>query len=128
MYDAIFAEIGINSGQYMILATISASKELSVHELARAMAMDRTTMGKNIKPMVRDGLVRVTASKTDRRRRHIELTTKGLALLDRAIPLWKKAHSLFRDRHGAAFSKRLRGMLDEVSHSDTDPYASAGGW
>jgi DNA-binding MarR family transcriptional regulator len=52
--------------------------------------MDRTTMGRNLRLLERDGLVVLTTPEDDRRRRDIALTRKGKALLEGAHP--KRLH------------------------------------
>lgn len=114
-YDAQLAEAGIRVTQYMILAALNREHGVSVNDLAGTMAMDRTTMGKNLRPLERDGLVDMKVSESDRRSRDIVLTRKGRALLERAFPLWRRAHQEFQDKHGAKFAENLRAMLGEVS-------------
>jgi DNA-binding MarR family transcriptional regulator len=72
-------------------------------------------MGKNLRPLVRDGLIAVNVSDLDRRSRTVSLTKKGSKVLEDAYPLWKIAHSSFQKKHGRQFSEDLRGMLDLVT-------------
>ena len=114
-YDAALADAGIRVTQFMILMALEGDDGVSVNNLAETMAMDRTTMGKNLRPLERDGLVDVKVSESDRRSRDIVLTRKGRALLERTYPLWRRAHQEFQDKHGAKFAENLRAMLSEVS-------------
>jgi DNA-binding MarR family transcriptional regulator len=115
IYDTILAPSGIRSTQYMILAVLNERGGLSVNELAEVMVMDRTTMGKNLRPLVRDGLIAANVSDLDRRSRTVSLTKKGSKVLEDAYPLWKIAHSNFQKKHGRQFSADLRGRLDLVT-------------
>src|ERR1700748_2603627 len=83
MYDAALAPAGIRSTQYTILATVGDRTDMSVHDLANAMVMDRTTMGRNLRLLERDGLVVLNVADEDRRRLDIALTRKGKTLLER---------------------------------------------
>lgn len=114
-YDAKLAPSGVRVTQFMILMALNREDGLSVNELAEFMVMNRTTMGKNLRPLEREGLVDVRVSKEDRRSRNILLTRKGRALLEKAYPLWRSAHESFQEQHGAKFAEQLRGMLREVS-------------
>lgn len=114
-YDAKLAPSGIRSTQFMILMALNRTEGLSVNALAEVMVMDRTTMGKNLQPLSRDGLIEIQVSKTDRRSRTITLTRKGAALLEQAYPLWRSAHDAFQQAHGTKFSENLRAMLADVS-------------
>lgn len=114
-YDAKLAPSGIRSTQFMILMALNQKEALSVNELAEIMVMNRTTMGKNLQPLKRDGLLQIQISKTDRRGRDITLTRKGVALLEQAYPLWRSAHDAFQENHGKKFAESLRAMLGEIS-------------
>lgn len=115
IYDTILAPAGIRSTQYMIMAVLYERGGLSINELAEVMIIDRTTMGKNLKPLERDGLIAVNVSDEDRRSRTVTLTSKGAKVLRQAYSLWKIAQSRFEKRHGKEFSADLRGMLDRVA-------------
>jgi DNA-binding MarR family transcriptional regulator len=99
----------------MIMAVLYERGGLSINELAEVMIIDRTTMGKNLKPLERDGLIAVNVSDEDRRSRTVTLTSKGAKVLRQAYSLWKIAQSRFEKRHGKEFSADLRGMLDRVA-------------
>jgi len=115
MYDAALAPAGIRSTQYMILAAIGDRTDVSVNDLADTMVMDRTTMGRNLRLLERDGLVTLNTPHEDRRRRDIALTRKGRAILEGAYPLWKHAHDSLQKAHGKEFLDQFRSMLKQVS-------------
>jgi DNA-binding MarR family transcriptional regulator len=115
IYDAILAPSGIRSTQYMIMAVLHERGGLSVNDLASLMLIERTAMGKNLKPLERDALIAVNVSDADRRSRTITLTKKGSKLLEQAYPLWRTAQSRFEKKHGKQFAEDLRGMLHAVA-------------
>jgi DNA-binding MarR family transcriptional regulator len=57
------------------------------------MAMDRTTLTANLKPLERCGLVKIRADDRDRRLRRIVLTRTGRQLVARGYAIWKKVHA-----------------------------------
>jgi DNA-binding MarR family transcriptional regulator len=114
-YDAALAPSGVRVTQFMILMALNREDGLSVNKLAELMVMNRTTMGKNLRPLERDGLVDVRISREDRRSRDILLTRKGRSLLDRAYPLWRNAHDSFERKHGAKFAEQFRSALGMVA-------------
>src|SRR5258708_23831169 len=65
-YDTALAPSGIRATQFMLLMALNRSEGVSVNELAELMGMDRTTMGKNLRPLERDGLVEGRVAKADR--------------------------------------------------------------
>lgn len=98
----------------MILAALCEREKLSVNELASVMIMNRTTMGRNLRPLERDGLILLKISSIDRRSREITLTAKGRETLDRSYLLWKTANATFQERNGKRFSENLRVMHAKV--------------
>ena len=76
-YDRFLAKIGIRTTQFAILDHLRKSGPTTVNALAAELVMDRTTMGRNILPLQRDGLVAVVTDETDRRRRGLILTEAG---------------------------------------------------
>jgi DNA-binding MarR family transcriptional regulator len=115
IYDARLASCGIKSTQLVILATINRKGELSVNDLAQAISLDRTTTGKNLKPMERDGYLKSIVSNSDRRGRKIFLTAKGEGVLARAFPFWKAANDEFEREHGKSFATEYRRILRETA-------------
>ena len=110
-YDEKLAPTGLRSSQYGILVAIRDSGELSVNELARRLELDRTTTGKNLRPLERAQYVRVAPSTTDGRSRSITLTAEGLAALKAAAPLWREAQSEFEESNGPERAATLRATL-----------------
>jgi DNA-binding MarR family transcriptional regulator len=91
---------------------------LSINALAAQMVMDRTTLGRNILPLQRDGLLQAQASPADRRSKELHLTQAGRDCLRRARKQWAKAQDDFETAFGAQQSAALRGMLRAVVATD----------
>ena len=61
--------------------------------VAALLAMDRTTLTANLKPLERRSLLTVIVNETDRRTRRLILTEAGLRVLDAAVPIWERTHA-----------------------------------
>ena len=88
--------------------------------------MDRTTLGRNILPLQRDGLIEVVASPADRRRRELRLTDAGLAKHAAALERWSVAQQRFETVFGGERAAALRGLLREVVAADFAAGSSQG--
>jgi DNA-binding MarR family transcriptional regulator len=117
-YDRFLAKIGIRTSQFAILEHLRKSGPMTVNALAAELVMDRTTMGRNILPLQRDGLVAVVTDETDRRRRGLILTEAGLSRLTACYPCWSDAQSQFHAAFGARPAAELRHLLRAISASD----------
>jgi DNA-binding MarR family transcriptional regulator len=117
-YDAALAPVGIKSTQYSILSEVGRGRPegpVTMRELAAAMVMDRSTLGHNLKPLERDDLVIVRLSSEDRRKRYVELTVKGKAILQRSRRLWKLAEGRFEKIFGKKPAAELRAVLLSIA-------------
>lgn len=61
--------------------------------VSNVLAMDRTTLTANLKPLERRGLVSVAADEADKRVRRLSLTDAGRKTLAEAYPIWEKTQA-----------------------------------
>jgi DNA-binding MarR family transcriptional regulator len=87
------------------------------------MAMDRTTLGRNILPLQRDRLMRIEPAASDRRMKVLCLTKAGEKRLDAAQREWSAAQARFEQVFGAARAAELRALLRAVVASELVPQA-----
>ncbi|MCA9922583.1 MAG: winged helix-turn-helix transcriptional regulator [Anaerolineales bacterium] len=88
MYDEALRPVGLRGTQFMLLIALTQTGPVPISQLAEALAMDRTTLSRNLKPLEREGWVQ-TESGDDRRRRLVMLTGEGEDVLVQALPLWE---------------------------------------
>jgi len=109
-YDRHLASTGLRASQYAVLAQIGRLEAASINRLAEALVMDRTTLGRALRPLQRDGLV-VIGPGTDGRTRALRLTEAGQARLAAALPLWRRAQDAFEVHFGAEEALGLHAAL-----------------
>jgi DNA-binding MarR family transcriptional regulator len=117
-YDQLFAPVGLRATQFAILSRLRRQGPMTINALAALLVMDRTTLGRNILPLQRNGLIEVVASKDDRRRRELRLTNAGIAKHEAALECWSAAQRRFEEVYGGERASALRGLLREVVASD----------
>jgi DNA-binding MarR family transcriptional regulator len=110
VYDRALEPAGIRTSQFSILARLLEEGPLSVTHLAGRLAMDRTTLARDLRPLERRGLVAVSVG-TDRRVRMAALTAAGHRLVDDVRPLWKQVQRDVRAQLGA---DRVARLMDEL--------------
>ena len=116
-YDYYLAPAGLRTTQYSILAKLRALGPLTINALARELVMDRTTLGRNILPLAREGLIATVRGSADRRSKELRLTEAGLARLRRARKGWAQAQAQFEAVFGGKRSLELRTILHAVATS-----------
>jgi DNA-binding MarR family transcriptional regulator len=122
-YDRVLAPSGLRTTQFTILHKLALAERASISELADVIAMDRTTLATNLKPLERDGLLTVRPDEHDRRSRTVEITESGLAKLEEAVPLWQAAQNRFEGAFGSKEAADLRTALRAVLDTNLDPWA-----
>ena len=117
-YDQLFAPTGLRATQFAILSRLRHLGPMPINALANLLVMDRTTLGRNILPLQRDGLIEVAASPKDRRRHELRLTEAGAEMHRQAMQHWRDAQNRFGEVFGEQRAAMLRDLLREVSASD----------
>ena len=118
LYDQCLAPSGLRSTQYSILARLRRRGPMTINTLAAEMVMDRTTLGRNVRPLQRDGLITVVPGKLDRRSKELRLTAAGRARARAGKKGWTRAQALFERSFSDNRSKALRELLHAVARSD----------
>ena len=92
-FDEAFRPLGITSGQFSLLNAMNRPDPPTIGAIAGVLAMDRSTVTANLKPLERMGAVAVSVDPDDRRGRRARLTDAGRALLAKATPIWIEEHA-----------------------------------
>jgi DNA-binding MarR family transcriptional regulator len=114
-FDAALRPLGLTSGQFSLLMSLNRPESASIRNVSNLLAMDRTTLTANLKPLERRGLVTVRADDADKRTRRLTLTPAGRALLSAAVPVWRRTHSEIEPLLAEPTPDRLRTDLRALS-------------
>jgi DNA-binding MarR family transcriptional regulator len=115
-YDQVLSGSGLRVTQFAILSRLRP-RAATVTQLAHSMVMDRTTLARNLQPLVREQLVQVRPSEQDRRERVIELTDAGRAKVEAILPAWRRAQARFDQQFGAERAAQLLATMRAVVDS-----------
>jgi DNA-binding MarR family transcriptional regulator len=119
LYDDVLRPSGLRLTQYSVLGAIDRRETPpTLAELAKAMVIDRSALGHNLRPLERDGLVALLEGVKDRRERRIVLTWQGKAKLREARALWELAQDRFHEVVGADQARALRAALNAIAHDE----------
>ncbi|HYM71742.1 MAG TPA: MarR family winged helix-turn-helix transcriptional regulator [Stellaceae bacterium] len=117
-YDQFLAPTGLRATQFAMLSRLRRSGPMTINALAAMLVMDRTTLGRNILPLQRDGLIAVAPGSTDRRRHELQITEAGIARHRAALERWAEAQKRFDEVFGDERAATLRNLLRGVVASD----------
>jgi len=100
-YDDALRPAEIKASQLSVLAAIDAVELASIVALSKVLAMDRTTLSRNLQPLVTQGLVTLSED-VGGRAKSARITKAGQAKLKEAVPLWRKAQAALTEQAGAS--------------------------
>ena len=92
-FDEALRPFGITNGQFSLLMSLNRPEPPPMGPVASLLSMDRTTLTAALKPLQRQGLLKIAQDPSDRRSRILILTAKGRDLLARALPVWQRTHN-----------------------------------
>jgi len=114
IYDQHLAGLGIRTTQYSLLSHVRARPGQSMGELAIRMGMDRSTLTRNLRPLIDAGLA-ATERAQDRRTVSVSLTDRGRRLLADARVQWRHAQGDLESRLGVDKVRRLHRAVEQAS-------------
>jgi DNA-binding MarR family transcriptional regulator len=91
-FDEALRPVDLTNGQFSLLTSLNRPEPPTIGSVAHLLAMDRTTLTANLKPLERRGLLKIEVDKQDKRSRRLIITAAGRALLHKAYPIWKETH------------------------------------
>ncbi len=117
-YDQFLVVCGLRTTQFSILARLRRLGPMTINALAADLVMDRTTLGRNILPLQRDGLIAVEKDKRDRRTKALRLTEDGAARFREGLKRWAAAQREFETTFGTERTASMRALLHAAAATD----------
>ena len=114
-FDEALRPLGLTNGQFSLLMSLNRAEPPTIGNVAALLAMDRTTLTANLKPLERRGLVAVRIDTADRRSRRLMLTGDGRDLVAEALPVWRRKHLAIEQLLAGADADALRAELRALS-------------
>ncbi len=114
-YDRLLAPSGLKITQYMLLQSILHSgMEKSITGLSQELGSDRSTIGRNLRVLERDGFV-TSGVGNDRREHVVRVTEKGRQAVACALPFWEQAQTAVANTLGQDSLQTLRVLLSRLA-------------
>jgi DNA-binding MarR family transcriptional regulator len=111
LYERHLSEADLTPTQFSILVALRHGVNLTMLELAQLMVMDRTTLVRALRPLLRNRLIADEPDGQGTRRLQLTLTRNGQAKLDQAMTHWLAAQDEFERKFGAPQAATLRREL-----------------
>jgi DNA-binding MarR family transcriptional regulator len=111
-YDRLLGQVSdVRMSQVIVLVVLYLAGPQTIHELAELMALDRTTIGRNLRPLAQQGLLTLTPG-SDQRTRVVTLTAQGQETLLCVVPQWERAQEHMVTGIGQA---QVAAFLDQLA-------------
>lgn len=115
-FDDALRPFDLTNGQFSLLMSLNRPQSPTIGEIAQLLAMDRTTLTANLKPLERRGLLRTVVDEKDRRSRRLLITDAGRKLLAAATGIWRQTHDEIDALLGSS-PQRLREDLGRLTEA-----------
>ena len=112
LYDSHLAEFGMKTTQYSLLRTI-AQEPLPMAELARRLSTERTTLTRNLRPLIDAGWVGLEPG-ADARQRIVVITPSGRDAIAAARAAWRRAQTALEATLGRANVEELQRNAEQA--------------
>ena len=113
-YDRALQPSGLKITRFSLLSVVRELGPVSISGLADALALERTSLTRNLRPLEKKGLIDV-APEGYRRARMVAITDEGQAVWDEALILWQQAQRTIDEHLGTDRAAQLRGLLQDLT-------------
>src|SRR6202035_5408269 len=113
-YDQFLAASGLRTTQFSILGKLRRLGPMTINALAANLVMDRTTLGRNILQLERDGLGDIEPALRDRRSKKLHLTKAVKKRFEACRLGWAKPQARFKSVFGSTRNAELRELVRAV--------------
>lgn len=114
IYDRALQPCGLKASQFNVLIVVASTAPASVPAVARMLAMDRTTLLRNLGPLKAAGYL-LAVPGSGRRPDEIELTMAGQNVLTMAIKAWQGAQKQITQQLGGGHAAQLLQGLGRLT-------------
>jgi DNA-binding MarR family transcriptional regulator len=117
LYERHLSPVGLTPTQFSILSMLNCNPKSTMVQLADALVMDRTTLVRVLKPLLRDGFVVAPIEERLKRRLRLILTEMGREKLEQATVHWRAAQAHFEVVFGHQQAVHLRNELFRITRN-----------
>lgn len=119
IYDHAMRPHGLNSSQFSLLVTIAKLGGASRAEIGRANYQERSTLTRNLAPLLEEGWVEEMVSDGGGRSRPVIVSEAGRKLLATALPAWRAAQEEAKKMLGDEGVAAMVKVADSLPSSAT---------
>jgi len=127
IYDEYVRTSGLSIAQVALISMALDNPESPSGELGRLLGLDKSTLGRNLRPLLKGQMVSIARGQKDRRTRIVRVTDTGMKAFEKASALWERAEAEFVRLVGAERSAVANGVSIHVVSNLSDHTSVRGG-
>lgn len=112
-YDAVLKDLGVSVSQFSLLLNLARMETANTSELAERVNLDRSTLVRNLKPLLERGLI-LDFAREGARSHKFAVRETGQALLEKGIPQWEHAQETVKDYLSPEDTETLLRLLRKL--------------
>ena len=113
IFDDALRPLGVKVSQLNVLTVVAKRGPISPRDVAKGLNMEKSTLSRNVAPMRAHGWLEVSNGDTGRRQ-SLEIGPAGRKLIEKALPLWKKAQAESQAMLGKQGAHSIHRAVDSV--------------
>lgn len=113
MFDEALQPTGLRSTQLVILLVLARDGEVGMASLSRELVLSPSTLSRNLRPLLREGLLRIVGG-SNGRGKQVSLTPEGHEAVQRAAPYWQAVQERFIRQIGSQPWQEMAGRLNDL--------------
>lgn len=121
-YDAALKDIGLTVAQLALLRGVLRIGTPTITEASTVLALDRTTLGRNLRLLEAAGFVEQKVGEDDKRSRRIVVTASGLRVVRKGYAAWEETQTRLEAAVGEASLRQLKSLLAIVEKAAVNLY------
>lgn len=114
IYDNELAPYDINIAQYSLMMLVINNNPVSLTRLGEIAGLDRSTVGRNVAVLVRQGWLQIDRDGDDKRQQQVSINPEGKALISQALPAWQRCQHIIEERLGADSVGLLQQIFQQI--------------
>lgn len=125
LYGWVQEHFGLSRPEFVVIYSLALQDGLTASEIAASTAFPKNTLSRAVNRIARLGLIKRRAGSADRRQQNLNLTPRGRAIFDEALPRFAALEAAMlaslslveRETLSALMAKVLLSMFDGVGEA-----------
>jgi len=117
IFDESLRVLSIKVSQLNVLMVVAKRGPMNSAEVGRVLHLEKSTLSRNLERIRKRGWIEVVEG-TNARNHLMQITARGRRLVEKALPLWKKAQKTTQEALGENGARAIQRAAERVWSAD----------